>query len=189
MGKILMIVDCQNDFVNGSLAVDGADKVIDKMVEYINEHFGEYDACILTMDWHPSNHISFKSYGGEWPTHCVRFSNGAEIDKRIINSVKGHFEHVKIIHKGENSNEEEYSALSNEYNVKTIKSTICRFNASQIDIFGIAYDYCVFNTLKDCIEKLGTIKKIALFKSLSPSIGDGNDVDEYAKKNNKISVL
>lgn len=34
----LVIVDPQNDFINGSLAVPGAEKAINNTIEFIKEH-------------------------------------------------------------------------------------------------------------------------------------------------------
>lgn len=59
----LVIVDVQNDFIDGSLALingsaneDGADvvPVINKMLETCS-----FDAIAYTQDWHPTDHIGF----------------------------------------------------------------------------------------------------------------------------------
>ncbi|KZC13468.1 Pyrazinamidase/nicotinamidase, partial [Dufourea novaeangliae] len=59
----LLIVDVQNDFITGSLALrncgcnqDGLDVVgpINRLTKN-----GQFDEIIYTLDWHPENHISF----------------------------------------------------------------------------------------------------------------------------------
>lgn len=35
MNKLLLVIDCQYDFINGSLAVDGSEKVMNRLAEYI----------------------------------------------------------------------------------------------------------------------------------------------------------
>lgn len=61
--RALIIVDVQNDFINGSLALingparqDGVD-----VVPIINKLVGEhmFDLIIYTQDWHPPDHIGF----------------------------------------------------------------------------------------------------------------------------------
>lgn len=61
--NVLIIVDVQNDFIDGTLALkkystnqDGAD-----VVEPINRLLKEvrWDKVIYSLDWHPENHISF----------------------------------------------------------------------------------------------------------------------------------
>ena len=72
----LVIVDPQNDFINGSLAVPGAEKAINNTIEFIKEHKEDLDYIAITVDWHPYDHCSFKEYGGTWESHCVMYSAG-----------------------------------------------------------------------------------------------------------------
>ncbi|XP_077984070.1 nicotinamidase-like [Glandiceps talaboti] len=59
----LLVIDVQNDFINGSLALkhspanqDGYEvvPVINKLLEDI-----KFDVVVYSKDWHPANHISF----------------------------------------------------------------------------------------------------------------------------------
>ncbi|XP_053972803.1 nicotinamidase-like [Hylaeus volcanicus] len=59
----LLIVDVQNDFIDGSLALrdcgcnqDGVDVV--EPINYLIKE-GQFDKIIYSRDWHPENHISF----------------------------------------------------------------------------------------------------------------------------------
>lgn len=82
MGKnILLIADMQNDFINGSLSVEGANTAVDNLIDYLNkEECNKYEWIIATLDQHPYNHISFN----EWPRHCVKNTSGAAIPDRLI---------------------------------------------------------------------------------------------------------
>ena len=54
----LVVIDVQNDFCpGGALAVTGGDEI----VAPINAMMAEFDAVILTQDWHPAGHSSFAS--------------------------------------------------------------------------------------------------------------------------------
>ena len=54
----LIVVDIQNDFCpGGALAVAGGDQI----VAQINNVMADYDAVILTQDWHTAGHSSFAS--------------------------------------------------------------------------------------------------------------------------------
>jgi len=53
--KALIIVDVQNDFISGSLAVNETEGIIKK----INNIRDKYDFVYFSRDWHPKNHISF----------------------------------------------------------------------------------------------------------------------------------
>ncbi|HBK11031.1 MAG TPA: nicotinamidase, partial [Planktomarina temperata] len=51
--RALIVVDVQNDFCpGGALAVAGGDEI----VEQINNRMADFDAVILTQDWHPGGH-------------------------------------------------------------------------------------------------------------------------------------
>ena len=84
MKQILLIVDPQNDFCKGgALAVDGAYEALELLSRYLeNEEIKEcFDKIIVTQDYHPTTHCSFKENGGIWPSHCVRETEGVDIIK------------------------------------------------------------------------------------------------------------
>lgn len=54
----LLVIDVQNDFCpGGALAVEGGDQIVPQ----INQMMDDFDAVILTQDWHPADHSSFAS--------------------------------------------------------------------------------------------------------------------------------
>ena len=79
MKRILLIVDPQNDFITGTLAVPEAKEKMMKLSEYIKTWKHVYDHVCVTLDTHPEDHISFVENGGIWPKHCVACTNGWEI--------------------------------------------------------------------------------------------------------------
>ena len=90
-----LVVDVQNDFVSGTIPIDGADAIIDP----INAIAAAAKHVIVITDWHPENHVSFASAHpgmAEWdvvdthygpqqlcPDHCVQGTVGAELDPRL----------------------------------------------------------------------------------------------------------
>ena len=52
-----IIVDVQHDFICGSLAVGAGDEVVPVINDLIEN--ASFDNIIYSLDWHPSNHISF----------------------------------------------------------------------------------------------------------------------------------
>jgi nicotinamidase/pyrazinamidase len=88
---VLLVIDVQNDFVSGSLAIFGAADV----VEPINSVARLFDHVIVVTDWHPPGHVSFigtypgaaeegsvEVFYGEQKVraeHCVQGSWGAEL--------------------------------------------------------------------------------------------------------------
>lgn len=140
MRTCLVIVDCQNDFVEGgSLAVDGGERACRAVNGLLrNTH---YDVIVLTEDFHPVNHCSFAEYGGMWPAHCVQNTYGAQLREEISGGVgsvlqRGDSVTVTVVHKGMDPHIEEYGA------------SITADNIDRFDIVGIALDYCVLETAR-----------------------------------------
>ena len=75
----LIVVDVQNDFLpGGALAVNEGDAVIPVINQYIRTFTANKLPIFATRDWHPASHCSFVDYGGQWPSHCVADSPGAQ---------------------------------------------------------------------------------------------------------------
>ena len=145
MTKVLIVVDVQRDFCKGgALAVEDGDEVVDIINELTAA--GGYDLIIATRDWHPADHISFAVNHGQepftmkgenmlWPVHCVAETIGASFHPRLDLS------RINIIvNKGMQRGQEEYSAFQSLPLDKLIPE------GSQIDVIGLATDYCVAAT-------------------------------------------
>jgi len=126
--KVLAIVDPQNDFIDGALAV-GMDPWLEaySSIENLLET-GEYDMVIMTKDWHPENHCSFVEQGGPWPAHCVAGTEGAEPYCKLKDVAD------LVILKGDKPELEEYG-------VDLLKSVDAK--VARVDVVGLCYDYCV----------------------------------------------
>ena len=112
MKKVLLIVDPQNDFITGSLAVEGAEEKMMKLAEYIKNSGHMYDAIYVTMDTHPEDHCSFKENGGIWPTHCVYDTNGWNLPEYLDKPLSC-VDFISYYYKGTKVDKEEYSIFDN----------------------------------------------------------------------------
>lgn len=188
MGKFLLLIDCQNDFISGTLAVNGAKEIMDAAARYISKHGDEYDNILLTCDNHPFNHCSFKENGGEWPSHCVKHSVGAAIYEPIMEELKRFRSDEKgkgvaFFKKGCDKNIEEYSFLRNTSNERVFQTICEETNVEQIDILGILSEYCVLSSIKDLV-RLGYKDKLFIMEDFCPSIDDGSTLHQYLEENN-----
>ena len=164
MKKILYVVDVQYDFMKGgALAVPDAEAIIPVINELIRS--GKYDTVFFTKDFHPTNHTSFASEHGvppftevdgeiKWPSHCIGSTKGAELNAEI--TVPAELtERVNVLLKGTNPFLEEYSG----YSLKIQSSPeIGQFvqswiRGSEIDVVGLAIDYCVCFTALDLVKQ------------------------------------
>lgn len=180
MNKLLLIVDPQIDFISGSLAVNGASQAMDALADYIRQFDGMYTYKAISTDWHPYNHCSFEKQGGPWPLHCVQNSIGAAIYPNLIEPLFNTKGPSKVLMKGTNAKTEEYSIFKNQASAGHLKLIVKLKDINQIDICGIAGDYCVLDTLKDGIQIYGK----NMFNVLLPycaSIDGGTALSQFLK--------
>ena len=148
--KLLIIVDPQNDFINGSLAVEGADKCMDALTKHVK--CNTYNNIIVTLDWHPSTHCSFIDNGGEWPAHCIQYTVGSSIYEPLSNELVK-LNNVEYFTKGSNKSIEEYSFITSPLQ-NTCFNIRCKCRGvDEIYICGIMGRVCVLNTIKDMMDK------------------------------------
>ena len=179
MKKILLVIDPQNDFIWGSLAVDGAREAIKKLALSLASD-RTYDKVIITADMHPDNHCSFIENGGQWPTHCVRHTEGCQINSQLRSVVDVVYpDRHLILDKGMSADREEYSVLRNEANEERLIPIL--HDANEIHVCGIAGDFCILDTVKDLI-RLGYKDKIVLLWDFIAHTDKGHALIELIDK-------
>jgi nicotinamidase/pyrazinamidase len=144
--RALVIVDVQNDFCEGgSLEVVGGQSVARAISEYLATPRG-YHHIVATKDFHvdPGDHFSdHPDFAATWPPHCVVGSPGAdfhpEFDHSAVEAVftKGRYE---AAYSGFEGTDESGTSLAD---------WLRRRDVDEIDIAGIATDYCVLATATD----------------------------------------
>lgn len=170
MTKALLLIDIQNGFCpGGNLPVAEGDAVVPVANRLMRS--GRYDLVVASQDWHPANHGSFASQHdgkkpfdmGElsgqpqvmWPDHCVQDTPDAEfhpdLDQSRIDFVQ---------RKGENPAVDSYSAFrDNDRSALTGLSDYLRSkNVTELDLMGLATDYCVRFSALDAVDMLPGVK-------------------------------
>ena len=85
MKKILIVIDCQKDFIDISLPNEEAQKKVPNIVKKIDEFNG--DAIIYTLDTHGENYLDTKE-GEKLPfTHCVYGTDGWQLNDSIADAI------------------------------------------------------------------------------------------------------
>ncbi len=146
---LLLIVDPQIDFINGTLPVPGAEKAMDDLAIFVSNRANDYALICVTCDRHPLSHSSFSDFGGIWPIHCVESSVGAAIWPSLMEVLLKCSSKVKILYKGENNAKDEYSIFQSPAGAAKMDKYIKDYCITEIAICGLAGDVCVANTLKD----------------------------------------
>jgi len=179
----LIIVDVQRDFCSGgALPVPDGEKIIPTLNKYI-EKFSKAGALIVaTRDWHPPNHMSFKDYGGTWPSHCIQGTLGAEFhpDLKLPRE-------VKIVSKATSADKEAYSGFDGTNLERELKDA----GIKRIFVGGLATDYCVKSTVLDAL-RLGfeTILLVDAIKGVDVNPGDSERaIEEMIKSGAKRASL
>ena len=83
MKNVLVIVDMQNDFVDGALGTPEAQKIVSKVADYIRTHADKDTVLIFTKDTHDIDYM-FTQEGKNLPVaHCVKNTHGWELAPAI----------------------------------------------------------------------------------------------------------
>jgi len=160
--KALLLIDIQNDFLpGGALAVPHGDDV----VPVANRQMPAYELVVATQDWHPADHLSFASQhrgrrvgelvelGGLpqilWPDHCVQGTSGAEFAPQLNRAAIAH-----VVQKGTDRAIDSYSGFFDNARRKAtgLESLLRQRSVNEIDVLGLATDYCVRATVLDAVS-------------------------------------
>ncbi len=206
--RILLLIDIQNDFCpNGALAVKDGDAVVTIANELLAS--GKYDLCIASQDYHPAKHKSFAVNHEDknifdqillnglsqtlWPTHCVEKSKGAEFHPDLNLSRIDY-----VVKKGRNPEIDSYSAffdnghlqeteLDSLIQMEIAKRGISKLDV-EIDVMGLATDYCVKFTALDA-RQLNYNTSIILDGCRAVNLNPNDELNAVAElKNSGVAI-
>jgi nicotinamidase/pyrazinamidase len=156
--SVLIVVDVQNCFISGALAVPHGEEV----VAIINKIAPAFENVVLTQDWHPPGHASFASthpgrrpfetiklaYGNQvlWPDHCVQGTLDAALVKNL-NIPQAEL----IVRKGFHRDVDSYSAFeeANRRIPTGLRGYLQERGIKRVFVCGLATDFCVAWTALD----------------------------------------
>lgn len=83
MKKLLVIVDMQNDFVDGALGAEGGPEAVKNARSLVEREREHGTRVVFTKDLHGENYLDTQE-GKRLPVpHCIRGTEGAEIAKQL----------------------------------------------------------------------------------------------------------
>ena len=83
MKKLLVVVDYQNDFIDGALGFDGADLIEDRIINLIDRFEKNNDFICFTFDTHQRDYLS-TTEGRNLPIeHCIKGTEGWDVPPRL----------------------------------------------------------------------------------------------------------
>jgi nicotinamidase/pyrazinamidase len=151
MRNALLVIDVQNDFVEGgSLPVTGGRDVAAMVSRHIRHFKTEYQFVAATRDYHedPGDHFSdHPDFQTSWPPHCVAGTPGAAFCAPIQNLVREKLIQT-VITKGQHA--AAYSGFEGmDARGHPLYDVLKEARVDHIDICGLATDYCVRATALD----------------------------------------
>jgi nicotinamidase/pyrazinamidase len=180
MTQALVVVDVQNDFIEGgSLAVVGGLRVAEAMERLVLPTFRDADLPVFfTRDWHidPEDHFASKTgtvpnFQTTWPDHCVADSQGAAFP---FTDVEMYVD--EVFSKGQYK--ASYSGADG-FNIDGVDliSALQDAGVTQVSVVGLAFDFCVAATASD-ISAAGF--DTVIVKDFTASVHPENDAEVTA---------
>lgn len=156
MTRALLIIDVQNDFTEGgALATEGGAAAAAAITEHLRTHGDDYGLVIASRDWHDADndnggHFAVDAqpdFVNTWPVHCVAGTQGAEYHPNLdVSFIDVH------VRKGQG--EPSYSAFEGETeDGKQLADVLRERGVTDIDVVGIATDYCVRASALDALHE------------------------------------
>lgn len=132
MKKVLVVVDMQNDFVDGALGTKEACGIVENVVSKIENFEGK---IFVTLDTHQNNYME-TSEGKKLPVpHCIRMTNGWLLNEKVRDALSD--KDYKIIEK---------KTFGSTKLVKKIQK-IKKNDDMEIEFVGLCTDICVVSNV------------------------------------------
>ena len=155
MTRALFIIDVQNDFTEGgALGVEGGAAVAAGVTDYLGAHRDDYAVVVASRDWHDADNDNGGHFATDadpdfvdtWPSHCIAGTPGAEYHPAL--DVSGVDVHIR---KGQGI--PAYSIFEGTDDAgATITEVLTSHGITDVDIVGLATDYCVRASALDALE-------------------------------------
>ena len=153
MTSALFIIDVQNDFTEGgALGVDGGNAVAAGIARLLAAHPDRYDYVFASRDWHDGDNdngghfADAPDFVDSWPPHCVAGTPGAQYHPALDASVID-------LHVRKGQGKPAYSIFEGTTDGgETVPAALDRLGITEVDVAGIATDYCVLASALDALE-------------------------------------
>ena len=130
MKKILIVIDMQKDFVDGSLGTDEAQAIVPNAFKKIQDHSGD---IIVTYDTHSEDYLSTPE-GLKLPVkHCIKGSDGWKLD--------AHIEHALSSKRYIAVEKPTFGSVA----LPDISRDMCIDEDFEIELIGLCTDICVIS--------------------------------------------
>lgn len=181
MTRALFIIDVQNDFTEGgALGVEGGAAVAAGVSDYLRRHPDAYAAVFASRDWHDAvgdngGHFATDAppdFVVTWPPHCMAGTPGAEYHPDLDTSLVD-------IHVRKGQGVPAYSIFEGKTdNGLTVAEKLDQLGITEIDVVGIATDYCV---RASTLDALAAGRKVRVLSDLVAGVAPESSRDALAE--------
>ena len=161
MTRALFVIDVQNDFTEGgALGVDGGAAVAAGVSDLLLRHPDRYDTVFASRDWHDADNSNGGHFATDaepdfvqtWPRHCVAGSTGAEYHPALRQADID-------VHVQKGQGKPAYSIFEGITDAgETVPEALDRLGVTEVDVVGIATDYCVLASALDAVAAGRTVR-------------------------------
>lgn len=130
MGKVLVVVDMQNDFITGSLGTKEAQGIVDNVVKKIQSCKEQGYEILVTLDTHGESYLQSQE-GRFLPVeHCIRGTWGWQLES----SVEAAVGEARRYEKG-------------TFGSKELAQDLEKMNPESVEFVGLCTDICVVSNV------------------------------------------
>lgn len=131
MEKLLVVVDFQNDFIDGALGTPEAVAIVPNVTAKVKNWDGD---IVFTADTHGANYLTTNE-GKHLPVpHCIKDTDGWELRKEVVDVVKN---------KMSTEDFEAASFFKGTFGSLDLMNYIREKNYEHIEFIGLCTDICV----------------------------------------------
>ncbi|WP_152353840.1 nicotinate phosphoribosyltransferase [Brachybacterium subflavum] len=174
--RTLVVVDVQNDFCEGgALGVAGGNAVAERIAAHLAEHAADYDRVVFSRDWHLAEgdnggHFALPpaqpDFADTWPVHCVQGTRGAEYHPAILGALERLIgSGTEVVHVVKGEGRPDYSLAQGRVagvdgGAPAGGTDLPSLFAGDVDVTGLAFDYCVAASARDiaALPGAGTVR-------------------------------
>ncbi|VYT63403.1 isochorismatase family protein [Clostridium tertium] len=136
MKKLLVVIDYQNDFVDGALGFEKAKTLEPLIYEKINKYIENGEKVLFTYDTHQKDYLNTREGKNLPVTHCIKGTNGHNLYGRLNNFINA---------KNTFYYEKEGFGISPKDMIKISEDIGDDIN--EIEIIGVVTNICVISNL------------------------------------------
>lgn len=152
MKRLLVVVDYQNDFVDGALGFKGAELIAPTIADLIKEFRKNHDEVVFTYDTHDADYMNTVE-GNNLPVpHCLNGSDGWQLYP-LINDLLGD---SKVFYKP-------------GFGSKELGDYIAKQDFDEIYLVGLVSDICVFSNAIVAKASASPYTKIKIVRNATSS--------------------